>query len=532
VQRCQLASRFPSMMPTSTFLWIGLEDRSANTRDLESTVPDRQIRRHVQRWSRLRRSTRRVGNGSNHEVEARRALAFRLRLATSSTITSQGAKNCSTVSLPETSPDGEGEFGSDSTARMSIITASTIQQPHPEAADDESNLAIRASNRQMVLGRGSTDQGIGTTSTLSKSEKVELPQGEKWCGQDRYSREGFQAQIEATMRFWHGICPKMSATLYTDKLEKMILTHHMTLSSVCSMKVAAQSPREPQHKVFEFNRLMTRGCALLQSGKPKEAFDLFDRGFACLRDILILQNIQGQPMLCHLIAQFQGPLFQPLWTRVYQYIVDLAAVLAGPNNPFGQSAKLFARSPIPLVDAAEKVLSCIFDVLQTHLGPLHPDTLDTLESVAWFHVERNRLSEAASRFKYLILSREASNGPFAVETCEAIRGLSETYLRLGELDIAESKYDELLGWRTLQSTDQNMVTIRIKCLLSLSLLSEQRQNWYRARWLLDQARQASVASFGVEGEIESTIQGRIMLLEVRSRRSQLVGQAYDAALQN
>jgi hypothetical protein len=85
----------------------------------------------------------------------------------------------------------------------------------------------------------------------------------------------------------------------------------------------------------------------------KEAFDLFDRGFACLRDILILQNIQGQPMLCRLIAQFQGRLFQPLWTRVYQYIVDLGAVLAGPNNPFGQSAKLFARSPVPLVDAAE-----------------------------------------------------------------------------------------------------------------------------------------------------------------------------------
>lgn len=165
------------------------------------------------------------------------------------------------------------------------------------------------------------------------------------------------------MRFWLGICTKMPAALYTDELEKMILTHHMTLSSVCSMKVAAQSPRESQHKVFEFNRLMTGGCALLQSGNPIKAFDLFDSGLACLKDMLILQNIQGQPMLCRLIAQFQGPLFQPLWTRVYQYIVDLAAVMAGPNNSFGQNAKLFARSPIPLVDAAEKVLSCIFDVL-------------------------------------------------------------------------------------------------------------------------------------------------------------------------
>jgi hypothetical protein len=155
-----------------------------------------------------------------------------------------------------------------------------------------------------------------------------------------------------------------------------------------------------------------------------------------------------------------------------------------------------------------------------------------LESLAWFHVKRNCLSEAVSRFKHLILSHEASNGAFAVETCEAIGGLSDTYLRLGELDIAESSYDELLGWRTLQSTDQNMVTIRIKCLLSLSLLSEERQNWYRARWLLDQARQGSVAAFGVAGEIESTIQGRIMLLLVRSRQSQLVGEADDVALQN
>lgn len=98
-----------------------------------------------------------------------------------------------------------------------------------------------------------------------------------------------------------------------------------------------------------------------------------------------------------------------------------------------------------------------------------------MQSVAWFHVERNHLCEAVSRFKHLIVGREASNGAFAVETCEAIRGLSETYLRLGDLDIAESKYDELPGWRTIQSKHQNIVTVRIKCLLSLSLLSEQRQ---------------------------------------------------------
>lgn len=75
---------------------------------------------------------------------------------------------------------------------MSIKTAAMIQQPHPDPPDDESNLAVRASIRQMVRGRGRTAQGTSTTSTVSKTEKIELTHGKKRGTQDRYPRKDFK----------------------------------------------------------------------------------------------------------------------------------------------------------------------------------------------------------------------------------------------------------------------------------------------------------------------------------------------------
>jgi len=66
-------------------------------------------------------------------------------------------------------------------------------------------------------------------------------------------------------------------------------------------------------------------------------------------------------------------------------------VLAGLINSFGQSAGLFVRSPNLLVDASEMVLQCVFDVILRELGPFHPDSLDCLNSLAWFLLNRGRL---------------------------------------------------------------------------------------------------------------------------------------------
>ncbi|KIW97012.1 uncharacterized protein Z519_02403 [Cladophialophora bantiana CBS 173.52] len=311
-----------------------------------------------------------------------------------------------------------------------------------------------------------------------------------------------QFRIQQTVRLWQSIAPTLSATLDSDRLEKMVRCHHMTFSAVCSVKKAATT-RESQEEALRFEQLMRKGCKALQANKVKEAFKLFDEAFSYLKPILILQNIRGQPMLCRLIAEFSGPLFVPLWHRVYQYIIGLAEVLVSPDNPFGQSADLFIRSPLPLADASEMVLRCILDVVQTQLGVLHPDAMDCLECLAWCLFERGREQEALARFAELLQRQESARGPMSPEACDALRGLAETHVRLGDLDTAEDIFDEVLSWRSLRGgrTNPQVTAVRVKCLLSLSLLAERRQNSFRARWLLHQAAQTTSLAFGKDGQM-------------------------------
>lgn len=346
------------------------------------------------------------------------------------------------------------------------------------------------------------------------------------------SRED-ERKFKDTVRVWHALTRDTELALDLDMVERMLLSHHVTYSTVCTTKklifgdssnlamsssvvvphATAAAARESQAHVVAVEQYLRHGCIALQANKVREAFELFDKAFASLKTALILQNLQGGPMLSRLVARFSDPMFTPLWTKMYRYISDLAAVLSRGSNPFSQTCDLILRSPIPLAETAGMILLCIHNVVTTQLGPMHPDTMDVRESLAWYLLDRGRANDALAHFTKLVTCRETVYGAFALETCEALRGLAESHIALAQPDTAEDIFEDILGrCRSFDAatattgaaptpaapnaTFLNVATLRAKCLLSLSLLAQQRQNWRRARWLLHQADQAARQTSG------------------------------------
>ncbi|OAP57021.1 hypothetical protein AYL99_09133 [Fonsecaea erecta] len=478
----------------SDFLWVG---SSSGASDPTTTGYEKAVRSHVQRWSKTHTGPTRLRSSPliNRKRKAAPKVQFAQPLAGR------------TLPKPQDSP---------SRTHCSVQFATTPMTPpssHDTPIEQEDLDALQVKNNSATeadspAGAQPEDQHPSRSDVIvhdkNASPKIEGTIVPATWGDDQRRRQTIQFPIQQTVRLWHSIAPSLSAPLDSDRLEKMVRCHHLTFSAVCSVKKAAPA-RESQVEALRFELLMKKGCRALEAGRLKEAFQLFDEAFSWLKPVLILQNIRGQPTLCRLIAQFSGPLFTPIWRRVFQYIIELAEVLMSPGNPFGQSADLFIRSPVPLIDASEMVLRCILDVVQMQLGPLHPDALDSLECLAWSLFERGRGQEALTRFTELLQKQEAARGPMSPEACDALRGLAETHMRLGEPDVAEQLFDEVLGWRSTGPDQERpqVSAVRVKCLLSMSRLAQRRQNPFRARWLLQQAAQTASLAYN-EGGLTAT----------------------------
>ncbi|KIX98058.1 uncharacterized protein Z520_06137 [Fonsecaea multimorphosa CBS 102226] len=470
----------------SNFLWVG---SSSGNSEPTGHVYAKVVRSHVQRWSKTHPGAKRQRSGLSIDRKRKAAPKVRPVQPRSSMLPAKAQE----------SPSSARRSTHFAAAPMTPVSS---QETPVELEDlDAMQVKNKSATEDVSPGTGHPKDHRPGTAILQDKEEAGEAKGTivtaTWRDDQRW-QETIQIRIQQTVRLWHSIAPTLSATLDLDRVEKMVRCHHMTFSTVCSVKKAA-STRESQEEALIFERLMKKGCRALVANRVNEAFVLFDEAFSYLKPVLILQNIRGQPVLCRLIAQYSGPLFMPLWHRVFQHIIELAEVLISPENPFGQSADLFIRSPVPLTEASEMVLRCILDVVQMQLGPLHPDALDSLECLAWTLFERGRGEEALSRFLELLQNQEAARGPMSPEACEALRGLAETHLQLGDLDAAEHLIDEILGWRSAGAArgSPQVSAVRVKCLLSLSRVAQQRQNPFRARWLLEQAAQtASVASSG------------------------------------
>ncbi|OQU99696.1 Tetratricopeptide repeat-containing protein [Cladophialophora immunda] len=480
----------------SDFLWV---DSSGGNTDPTNHVYEREVRSHVQRWSKTHTGP------------------TRLRNSTSTSRKRKAAPKVQSVQPVSSKPIAKTKASPPSASRTAPFTAAPMtpvsSQETPVELEDLVVMQTRSRSATEVESpparRSGGQRPLGDDVTVQDKEDSGQVAGTvvpaTWRDDQRW-RQTIQSRIQQTVRLWHSIAPALAATVDSDRLEKMVRCHHLTFSTVCSVKKAATT-RESQEEALRFERLMVKGCRALEAYRVGEAFVRFDEAFSYLKPILILQNIRGQPMLCRLIAQFSGPLFVPLWHRVYQYIIELAEVLISPDNPFGQSADLFIRSPVPLADASEMVLRCILDVVQTQLGPLHPDALDSLECLAWSLFERGRGQEALARFTELLQNQEAARGPMSPEACDALRGLAETHLRLGDLDVAEHMFDEVLGWRSMGPGRESpqASAVRVKCLLSLSRLAQRRQNPFRARWLLRHAAQTASLAYSEGGQTATDV---------------------------
>ncbi|KAH0846606.1 hypothetical protein AYO21_10451 [Fonsecaea monophora] len=469
----------------SDFLWVG---SGSGISDSASHIYERTVRSHVQRWPKTRTgpTTLRSGPPINRKrkvaprVQTIQSLSLKPRAKTHGSPPSARCFSQFTAApmTPTSSLESPFESKDLEFAEMKNVSATEVDSPAAGESGDHCPLKCDAP----VPEKGDSDEVESAIVPVS------------WRDTQR-GGQSFQSRIQQTMRLWQSISPALSATLDSDRLEKMVRSHRMTFSAVCSVKKALTT-RESQEEALMFERLMRKGCRALEAKRVKEAFLLFDKALSYLKPVLIMQNLRGEPMLLRLITQFSGPLFVPLWLRVYQYIIGLAEVLISPDNPFGQSARSFIRSPVPMIEASEIVLRCILDVVQTQLGPMHPDALDCLEYLAWSLFDRGLGQEALARFTELLQRQEAARGATSPEVCHAVRGLAETHLLLGDLDVAERLFDEVLGWRCMgpERESLQMTAIRARCLLSLSLLAQRRQRPFRARWLLQQA--ADTASWG------------------------------------
>jgi len=322
--------------------------------------------------------------------------------------------------------------------------------------------------------------------------------------------------VQGYRRVEPGVPHQVSAILDSDYVMRLMGVTNRAFTEFCFIKIANNGPNSVVDELPRnyFVREMCAGSYWLQESDLKQAFGLFDQAFQQAKPLVTQLHLQGFADILYFMARFPGEVHSRLFDRFLRYTSELVAVLAGPNNAVKLISDSFRQVAMPMDVTAEALLPCVLDVLQTNFGILHPNSRGVLQSFAWVLFHRGRLDEALHHFQLLARYQEEATGPNSIQTCLALRGLADTYLRRGEFDLAESVFDDVLGQRCERLGPVQQTSLKINCFRSLSELQQRRGNLLRARWLLRQAYQAAVDTFGEQSRKALNTKIRLDALDV------------------
>jgi tetratricopeptide (TPR) repeat protein len=129
-------------------------------------------------------------------------------------------------------------------------------------------------------------------------------------------------------------------------------------------------------------------------------------------------------------------------TRIGQRFQEQPLVEAAIRTTIGSAYNNLGESQlaIPHLEWAVKLR-------EDHLGPDHPDTLDSKHSLAMAYIERGRHQEAIVLCQEIVESRKARLGPDHPETLARLGSLANAYTRAGQWDTSVQLCEQLLEKR-------------------------------------------------------------------------------------
>jgi eukaryotic-like serine/threonine-protein kinase len=159
-------------------------------------------------------------------------------------------------------------------------------------------------------------------------------------------------------------------------------------------------------------------------------------------------------------AEQEGkPLQALLGERLDQATAELEGEVIGDSLAVARMQLTLGVSQLGLgyADKAIQLLSKARSTFTVHLGPNHPDTLQSMVSLAWGYREAGKLDLALPLFEETLERRKATLGPDHKDTLQSMNKLALCYQDTRNLDLALPLYEETLKRRkaTLGPDDED-----------------------------------------------------------------------------
>lgn len=212
----------------------------------------------------------------------------------------------------------------------------------------------------------------------------------------------------------------------------------------------------------QFYYTMYKGYSFLYDGQRDKAFELFNKAFDLIHDLLTDGHVAFLIYVYELIIRYDGNAQEEPLLKLLEFMADMAlTVFQRESHPIRLIAVWMKEASDIRSTVAEFTLRRLLEFFQDSIGYFNPETTALLQSFSTALMNRKRYAEAALRYRQLVDAFETTLGKESYEACYALRSLSEAFFYQDSyVEAVQALHTALAQSRSLRHEEEREIYVR------------------------------------------------------------------------